>query len=167
MHYPIAIEPGGERHAYGVVVPDLPGCFSAGDTLEEAIANAQEAILLWLEDRVEAGEAIPEPQPIEVHRKSRSYAGWIWAVSNVDLSHMEDKTERVNITVPRRVLHAVDEAARRSGESRSGFLARAGLAQARAHTGSLRTGEFKRTSNRRVSVASSAGGKKVKPGKRK
>ena len=37
MRYPIAIERGTETAAYGVVVPDLPGCFSAGDTLDEAI----------------------------------------------------------------------------------------------------------------------------------
>jgi predicted RNase H-like HicB family nuclease len=49
MRYPIAVEVGDKRHAYGVVVPDLPGCFSAGDTLEEALTNAQEAILLHLE----------------------------------------------------------------------------------------------------------------------
>ena len=34
MKFPIAIEPGDNSHAYGVVVPDLPGCFSAGDTIE-------------------------------------------------------------------------------------------------------------------------------------
>ncbi|HET7925874.1 MAG TPA: type II toxin-antitoxin system HicB family antitoxin, partial [Rhodanobacteraceae bacterium] len=50
MLFPIAIELGDAKHAYGVIVPDLPGCFSAGDTLEEAIANAEEAILLHLED---------------------------------------------------------------------------------------------------------------------
>jgi predicted RNase H-like HicB family nuclease len=49
MKYPIAIEPGDADHAYGVMVPDLPGCFSAGDTLDEAIDNAKEAIELWLE----------------------------------------------------------------------------------------------------------------------
>ena len=43
MKYPIAIEPGAADHAFGVVVPDLPGCFSAGDTLDEAIDNAREA----------------------------------------------------------------------------------------------------------------------------
>jgi hypothetical protein len=43
MKYPIAIESGYANHAYGVVVPDLPGCFSAGDTLDEAIDNAKEA----------------------------------------------------------------------------------------------------------------------------
>jgi len=46
MRYPIAIESGDSKHAYGVVVPDLPGCFSAGDTLDEALTNAREAILL-------------------------------------------------------------------------------------------------------------------------
>ena len=34
MKFLIAIEPGTPGTAYGVVVPDLPGCFSAGDTLE-------------------------------------------------------------------------------------------------------------------------------------
>ena len=48
MRYPIAIEPGDSQHAFGVVVPDLPGCFSAGDFLDEAMAPAREAILLHL-----------------------------------------------------------------------------------------------------------------------
>lgn len=48
MRYPIAIEPGDETHAFGVIVPDLPGCYSAGDTLEEAHANAKESAELWL-----------------------------------------------------------------------------------------------------------------------
>ena len=43
MRYPIAIEPGSEMTAFGIVVPDLPGCFSAGDTLDEALAGAEEA----------------------------------------------------------------------------------------------------------------------------
>jgi predicted RNase H-like HicB family nuclease len=45
MQYPIAIETGDEKHAYGVVVPDLPGCFSAGDTLDEALTNARETMV--------------------------------------------------------------------------------------------------------------------------
>jgi hypothetical protein len=47
------------------------------------------------------------------------------------LSKLDDVTERVNITLPRRVLHAIDEAARRAGETRSGFIARAGVEAAR------------------------------------
>ena len=48
VHYPVAIETGTSTEAYGVVVPDLSGCFSAGDTLDEAMENAKEAIELWL-----------------------------------------------------------------------------------------------------------------------
>lgn len=46
MKFPIAIEPGDENTTFGVIVPDLPGCFSARDTLEEAFENASEAISL-------------------------------------------------------------------------------------------------------------------------
>lgn len=49
MKYPIAIEVDDETHAYGVVVPDLPGCYSAGDTLDLAYENAKEAIAGWIE----------------------------------------------------------------------------------------------------------------------
>ena len=41
MKFIIAIEPATKKSAFGVVVPDLPGCFSAGESLDEAIQNAQ------------------------------------------------------------------------------------------------------------------------------
>lgn len=132
MRYPIAIEPGDAKHAYGVVVPDLPGCFSAGDTLDEAIASASEAIALWLEDVVERGELPPEPKAIEVHRKNREFKGWVWAVVEIDLSRVADKAERINITMPSRLLARVDARAKKTGDTRSGYLARAAM-QALAH----------------------------------
>ena len=49
MRYPIAIEPGDETSAFSVIVPDLPGCFSAGDTLDEAVTNAEEAAAGWVD----------------------------------------------------------------------------------------------------------------------
>ena len=54
MHYPIAIESRTDQTAYGVVIPDLPGCFSAGETLDEAIAGAGEAALAWIEAALDA-----------------------------------------------------------------------------------------------------------------
>ncbi|MBS1172796.1 MAG: hypothetical protein H6R12_1626 [Proteobacteria bacterium] len=131
MRFPIAIEPGDQEHAFGVVVPDLPGCFSAGDTLDEAVANAPEAILLHLEGYLDAGEPFPEPRPLDEHRRNPDFTGWVWAVVEVDLSRFDEKTERINITLPRRVLRVIDEGAKRVGESRSAFLARAGLEAAR------------------------------------
>lgn len=127
MRYPIAIEPGDKRHAFGVVVPDLPGCFSAGDTLDEAIDNAKEAIELWLETVIDDGGAVPEPGSVAEHQANSEFTGWVWAVVSVDLAELSDKAERVNITLPARVLRRIDQAAKAAGESRSGFIAHLAL----------------------------------------
>ena len=127
MRYPIAIEPGDKRHAFGVVVPDLPGCFSAGDTLDEAINNAKEAIELWLETVIDDGGAVPEPGSVAEHQANSEFTGWVWAVVSVDLAELSDKAERVNITLPARVLRRIDQAAKAAGESRSGFIAHLAL----------------------------------------
>ncbi|MBK5913881.1 type II toxin-antitoxin system HicB family antitoxin [Rhodocyclus purpureus] len=128
MRYPIAIEPGDDTHAFGVVVPDLPGCFAAGDTLDEAVDNAKEAIELWLETVIDDGGAIPDPRHIAEHQANPEFAGWVWAVVSVDLAALSDKAERINITLPARVLRRIDAAARAAGESRSGYIARRALA---------------------------------------
>ena len=90
MRYPIGIETGDSKHAYGVVVPDLPGCFSAGDNLDEALSNAREAILLHLEGLLDDGQAFPRPSTIEELRGKRSYRRRTWAI--VDVSEVGDKT---------------------------------------------------------------------------
>ena len=131
MRYPIAIEPAATDHAYGVVVPDLPGCFSAGDTLDEAIDNAKEAVELWLEDVLDDGGDIPEPRTIAEHQVNPDFAGWVWAVVSIDLAELSDKAERVNITLPARVLRRIDRAAKEAGESRSGYIARRALMESR------------------------------------
>ncbi len=127
MKYPIAIEPGTKKYAFGIVVPDLPGCFSAGDTLDEAIENAQEAVELWLETAIDDGAAIPSPRLIAEHQADPQFAGWIWAVVTIDLAQLSDKAERINITLPARVLRRIDSAAKAAGETRSGMIARAAL----------------------------------------
>jgi predicted RNase H-like HicB family nuclease len=127
MRYPIAIESGDAKHAYGVVVPDLPGCFSAGDTLDDALTNAQEAILLHLEGLLDDGKPVPKPSDVAQLRRKRGLRNWTWAVVDVDMSQLGDKAARINITLPQRILRAVDAHARRQGESRSGFLARAAI----------------------------------------
>jgi predicted RNase H-like HicB family nuclease len=125
MRYPIAIELGSAKTAYGVVVPDLPGCFSAGDTMDEAISNAEEAILAWME--TEETLSPPRASRIETLRRRPEYKGWAWAFATVDLAKLNDKAVRINVTIPERVLHAIDGFAQSQGESRSGFLTRAAL----------------------------------------
>jgi predicted RNase H-like HicB family nuclease len=128
MLFPIAIELGDAKHAYGVIVPDLPGCFSAGETMEEAIANAEEAILLHLEDDFAPGNArVPSVSSLAQLQSRRDYRGFAWGVVDVDLGKLSTKSLRVNITVPERLLNTIDEYAERHGESRSAFLTRAAL----------------------------------------
>ncbi len=92
MRYPIAIEPGTGATCFGVVVPDLPGCFSAGDTVEDAAANARDAIATWLEDALEKGEIIPMPTSLNVVRQNPDFAGWLF--DSVEVSSDEEAVMR-------------------------------------------------------------------------
>jgi len=62
-HY-IAIVEEEEGKATGVWFPDLPGCVSAGDTLDEAMQNAAEALELWAQAMIESGQTIPPPRSL-------------------------------------------------------------------------------------------------------
>ncbi|WP_458526457.1 type II toxin-antitoxin system HicB family antitoxin [Onishia taeanensis] len=129
MHYPIAVEVGDEHHAYSVAVPDLPGCFSAGDTFDEAVDNAREAIEGHLESLADHGDAIPSASAIEQHLANPDYAGWVWAVVEIDMTPYLGKSHKVNVTLPDLLIKRIYSAVARHAEfkSRSGFLARAAL----------------------------------------
>ena len=58
--FKVILEPD-ETGGYLVSCPSLPGCYSQGETVEEAMKNIEEAILLCLEDMEAEGEKIPDP----------------------------------------------------------------------------------------------------------
>jgi predicted RNase H-like HicB family nuclease len=60
--YEVIIYWSEEDQAFVAEVPELPGCAAHGDTQESALANAQEAITLWIETAKEFGDPIPEPK---------------------------------------------------------------------------------------------------------
>jgi predicted RNase H-like HicB family nuclease len=93
MRYPIAIERGTDTTAFGVVVPDLPGCFSAGDTLDEAMSGAEEAVAAWIETALEKGQAVPSRGIPEAIRRNPDYLGWTFGVITFDPALPEDPTE--------------------------------------------------------------------------
>jgi len=128
MRYPILIEEGTDTRAFGVVVPDLPGCFSAGDTLDEALEAAKEAAAAWIDTALDKGMPVPSPSSLATARKLPGYRGWAVGLIEVDDSLLDDIVERVNITLPRRVLRRLDDLARTAGQSRSGLIARLTLA---------------------------------------
>ena len=128
MKFLIAIEPGTTTTAFGVVVPDLPGCFSAGDTLEEAFDNAAAAIEVHCELLAEDGHDMPQPKPMQTHQQPAEFVGWTWAVVDVPVEAFWGPSEKINITLPARVLRRIDIHAREHGQTRSGFIAQAAQA---------------------------------------
>lgn len=83
MLYPIAISTGDDKHAWSVDVPDVPGCFSAGENLEEAITMAREAIEGHFEILAEAGTPTPSANNVNMHSANPRYANCIWALVEI------------------------------------------------------------------------------------
>jgi len=123
MRYPILIEEGTRTAAFGVVVPDLPGCFSAGDTLDEALDAVREAVAAWADAALDSGEPVPPPSSLDEVRHRAGYEGWTIGVVEVDAALFDDSIERVNITLPKRVLRRLDDLAGARRQSRGAFIA--------------------------------------------
>ena len=124
MKYPVIIHKDKDSD-YGVSIPDIPGCFAAGSSIEEAIGMAQEAIECHLEGLLIDNEPVPASSEIEKCKENPEYNNGIWAIVEVDISKLSVKSKRVNVTIPERLLHTVDQYAKKHGESRSGLLAQA------------------------------------------
>ncbi len=92
-NYPVVIHKDPDSD-YGVTVPDLPGCFSAGQSIDEALEMTQEAIELHVEGLIEHGERVPRPGTIQKHQRNREFSGGIWAIVSVDLSHVPTRAPR-------------------------------------------------------------------------
>lgn len=65
LPYRIELIPDTDEGGFAVSFPDLPGCLSSGETVEEAYRNAEDAKYEWLTAAMEEGISIPEPDSIE------------------------------------------------------------------------------------------------------
>lgn len=119
-YYPAIIERG--REGFGVFFPDLPGCTSAGTSLQEAAMNAEEALQGHIEITVEHGEIIPEPSDLGVFGANPDIDE---AARILVRAEIPGRAARVNITLPEDLLAAIDRHAKRAGYTRSGLLAQA------------------------------------------
>jgi len=128
MKFPVVLHKDADSD-YGVTVPDVPGCFSAGATVSEALENAQEALAFHFEGLVADGDALPQAQEVDVHLVNPDYAGGVWAVVDFDVTPYLGKAVRFNATLPENLLHRIDDVVKKDHRyaSRSGFLAAAAL----------------------------------------
>jgi predicted RNase H-like HicB family nuclease len=122
MRYYHAVVHKEKDCAFGVHFPDLPGCFSAADVIEDIIPNATEALALWFED----ADAGAEPQSVEAVRElaAEDLAEGAFLVM-VPWIGRSAGPQRVNISLDRSMLAAIDSAASMRKLTRSAFLAEA------------------------------------------
>ncbi len=119
MNY-IAIIHHDPGNAYGVSFPDVPDCFAAADEEKDILKNAIAA----LDDYFADGHDLPKPRSIEEIRPevaedlaAGAYLVWVPLIAR------PTKSERVNVSLDRGLLQAIDEAAELVGLNRSAFIA--------------------------------------------
>ena len=117
-YYPAIIEPA--KDGFGVFFPDLPGCTSAGASLQEAARNAEEALQAHIDLTAEHGETLPEPSALDGLVID---ADVVVAARVLVRAEVPGRSVRVNITLPEELLTAIDRYAARTGHTRSGLLA--------------------------------------------
>ncbi len=102
--------------------------------MKEALQNAVEAIECHIEGILMDNEDLPIAKDMEEYVSQLDYQGGTWALVEVDLSKLGGKIQRVNITIPERILGKIDSFANKSNQTRSRFLANAALEYIDAHS---------------------------------
>jgi predicted RNase H-like HicB family nuclease len=126
MKYPIVLHTDNGQD-FGVTVPDLPGCFSAGSSVEAAIENAREAILCHAEGMILDNETVPLPSEIvDLSNFNPEVGTALIAYADVDIEAIRGPAKRINITIKQANLEIIDIRARARGMNRSEYLAYAG-----------------------------------------
>lgn len=120
VHYPAIVERGPD--GFGVYFPDLPGCVSAGRTMQEAALGAEEALTGHLAVMAEHGDPIPDPSEIDAIEAEE---GSIEVARILVRGERPGKAVRVQISMEEGLLARIDRVA----GNRSRFLAEAAAAK--------------------------------------
>ena len=124
--YAVVID--GEPGAFGLWVPDMPGCTSMGATVDELLQNAQEALRMWAEDALADGETLPAPRSFDEIAKESDVAEALKqgaALAIVPLLIETGRPVKANLSLDAWLLAAIDDAAAARGLTRSAFLSSA------------------------------------------
>ena len=127
--YPIAIFRDEGNPTYGVVVPDVPGCYPCGDSIQEAIEDSRTAITAHIECLLDTGRSFDfGVRSIEELRALPDYADALcWAVAEIDDTALSERPVRFNVSWPEHLLRRVNDYVAANHDSRSSFLARAAI----------------------------------------
>lgn len=85
------------------VFPDVPGCYFAGDTLDNAFQDARSALVAHFETLCEMNEELPLPGSVETHlvQRAQDFIGGQWLLVDINMNQFEGRAERINITMPK------------------------------------------------------------------
>jgi len=120
----------GEPGAFGVVIPDCPGCVAMGDTLDEALDSAAEVLRDWVEAIEAQGGTAPPPRPPDAVRAEAEAQGVVATYASVPLIRHLGRPVKANLSLDSGILAAIDATASRLGVTRSALvemLAKQGL----------------------------------------
>jgi len=126
--YYVAVIEKDEESAFGVWFPDVEGCFSAGDTVEEAVSNAAMALRQHAEAIESAGRSVPRARFLDDVIRDDDVATSIETgaiLFAVPLLADAGRTVRINISLDKALVDQIDVAAAKRGLTRSAFLSQA------------------------------------------
>jgi len=126
-HYVAVVEKDADS-AFGVWFPDVEGCFSAGDTLDEAAANAGAALRQHAEALESAGKDVPDARDVDTVLRDKDVKTAVKAgalLFAVPLLADAGRTVRINVSLDKALVDQIDEAAAARGLTRSAFIAQA------------------------------------------
>ncbi len=116
---------------FGVSFPDLPGCITAGKTLEEAHRMAAEALALHIAGMVEDGEELPAPSTLDALADDPARKDAVAFLVHVQPGRPE-RTVRINITAREKQVEEIDRLADEAGLTRSAYMVQSALKPAAA-----------------------------------
>lgn len=123
--YFAALHPPEDDSSWGVTFPDLPGCVSGGDSFEDAVNAAREALSGHLAALRADGDPVPRPRAwAEISGDPEALPAGALA-QLVTPRRVPGERLRINITIDKGLLRVADEAAEAAGLTRSGFIERA------------------------------------------
>ena len=122
MLYPVYVHVGNADQAHGVSFPDFPGCFSAVDDWSDLPAAVQEAVEAHFSSEP---DAVPPATPLENLVSRAEYSGGVWMLVDLDLSRIDTRPVRLNVSLPSNLVQQIDAWAQAHHMTRSGFLASA------------------------------------------
>jgi predicted RNase H-like HicB family nuclease len=119
-----------EDGAYGASFPDFPGATTVAGDLDTLYRKAAEVLAFHVGGMAEDGDDIPTPRTLDALRGDPAFrADSEGALVGLVEADLPGKAVRVNVTIEEGLLRRIDQAAQATGESRSGFLARAAKAR--------------------------------------